>query len=121
MTKGKKVEVNGHKECEGNKKTCWLWFPDENANTNAYIIKNQSDELEITLYLSSLSSLEIQQWAEDISNGYIDLTDDVQVDNSAFLDIINEDDSIIIESGIYNITVNAKDNCISFILPFIRN
>lgn len=91
--------------CKGKKTLCGLWFQANvtlddihNAYSTFYVENND-------LYLDVNYSKDtyVSSWAEDVANGYIEINNDIILDDPEFLSKINSSTPIILPSGKYEI------------------
>ena len=106
--------------CEGKKTLCGLWFQaketvvDINTAYATFYVENNN------LYLDVNYSHDenISSWSEDVKNGYLEINNEIILDDPEFLSEINSPTPIVLPAGKYEI-FNVRGELFSVIINYL--
>lgn len=101
--------------CKGRTGWCWLWFqdPDQPHISDAEVLaKLKTNSLQLTVNYSSSSEEDKPYWAEDVENGYVEISSDIIMDDTTYFA-----NPIVIPTGQYPIS-NVEGESYEVELPY---
>lgn len=90
--------------CKGTKDICFLWFQGS-ATSNRPFVESFIDNGDIYFVVnySNADDKEKALWMEDVKEGFVEIGEDIVLDDKDFLDAINYNKPITIKKGEYKI------------------
>ncbi|MBQ2303952.1 MAG: hypothetical protein II256_06000 [Bacteroidales bacterium] len=90
--------------CKGSKGICFLWFQGP-ATPNRPFVESFIDNGDIYFVVnySNADDKEKALWMEDVKEGFVEIGEDIVLDDKDFLDAINYNKPITIKKGEYKI------------------
>ncbi|MPL91498.1 hypothetical protein SDC9_37569 [bioreactor metagenome] len=118
LHKGDRTGKWPNQQCIGEKTLCGLWFQAQrpvDINTAHATFYAENNNLHLEIDYSNAEN--VSSWEEDVKNGYIEIKDDIILDNPEFLSQIESTTPIVLKPGRY-IIFNVEGKQFSVIINY---
>lgn len=120
LQRGDRIGKWPRQQCVGKKTLCGLWFQvtetDVDINTAYATFYAENNNLYLDVNYSNDEN--ISSWAEDVENGYIEINNEIILDDPKFLSGINSPTPIVLPAGEYEI-FNVRGEQFSVIINYL--